>query len=676
MVASLTSPTSSTSIHTYRPHIDGLRAIAVMSVVFYHAGSWIKGGFAGVDVFFVISGFLIIGQIVEAQRQGTFSFQSFWARRALRILPPYLLVIVASSLIAYYVLIGNDEIEEFGRQVKYSGLMIANHLFLRQEGYFDGVAGLKPLLHLWSLAVEEQFYIAAPLVIAALAVVARRRVPVGSVVVALFIASLTACIMLTGRDEEKNPAFYLMPLRAWEFMAGGAIGYAVPYVQRLASQTIDRIGLAALVALALSLLLLNSSTPFPSFYALFPVLSAAALIAASECRPESLAARLLSVPPVVAIGLVSYSWYLWHWPLMVFTRIYNFGELPKAWALAAALSSLVLAALTYLLIERPIKNLRRTANLDRSWTPVLAGLAACAVIVFAGMGIVYRVKKTSADIGWPTGPCALNTAVSAKPCLNAANGRPVGILIGDSHAIAFWGAMDARATASGYQLATLTGGGCIGLFDVKTFENGRKKGSKCKQERSNGLEIMKSGLKQEFATIANRWLNFARPKPHKHDTYELAPASGDKPAANQREFFVSAFKHTLSELRAVGVRRILVVGPVPEFQRDPSSCVVRAAHYGMDIVEQCGRQRSDVERETAEATSRLTEAIGNDGDVRLIDMVATLCDRSICRPDLPDGTVLYSDTNHLNAQGAAHIERWLAKDLQWLMPAGISPPAP
>jgi peptidoglycan/LPS O-acetylase OafA/YrhL len=670
------STSTVTSIHTYRPHIDGLRAIAVISVVLYHAGSWINGGFAGVDVFFVISGFLIIGQIVEAQRHGTFSFQSFWARRALRILPPYFLVIAVSACIAYFVLIGNDEIEEFSRQVKYSGLMAANHLFLRQGGYFDGAAELKPLLHLWSLAVEEQFYLAAPVLIAALAALYRRNVPVLALAAALFIASLTACILLTGSADEKNPAFYLMPLRAWEFMAGGAIGAMTPYLMRLAPQTIDRIGLAALIGLLLSLTLLTSSTPFPSFYALFPVLSTVALIATSECRPKSMAARVLSLPPVVAIGLVSYSWYLWHWPLLAFTRIHNFGELPQSWAIAAALVSLILAALTYLLIERPIKSLRRRKGLDQTWAPVWAGLGICAVIVFAGVFSASRGQKADGVTSWPQGPCSLNSAVSAAPCIKAANGRPAGILIGDSHAKALWPSMEARATASGYQLTTLTGGGCIGLFDVRTFENGRKKGSTCNQDRANGLRLMKTELNQHFATITNRWLNFSRPKPHNSSTYELAKDTDDKPADNQRDFFVSALKHTVSELRAIGVRRILIVGPVPEFHRDPTSCVVRAAHYGMNLAEQCGRPRLDVERETAEATSRLKEAIGNDADVRLVDMLAPICDHSICRPDLPDGTVLYSDTNHLSAQGAAHIEGWLAQDLQWLMSGGGSPTAP
>jgi peptidoglycan/LPS O-acetylase OafA/YrhL len=668
MTASSSMPAA--SIHAYRPHIDGLRAIAVLSVVLYHAGSIIPGGFVGVDVFFVISGFLIISQIVEDQRHGTFSFKTFWARRALRILPPYLLVIVASMVIASFVLLTNEEIREFGKQVRASGLMVANHHFLVDQGYFDGAADLKPLLHLWSLAVEEQFYLAAPLILAALAALSKRRVPVAPLVIALFVASLAACIYFTGRNEEKNPAFFLMPLRAWEFMAGGAIGFVVPYMRRVPPGTIDGLGLAALVGLALSLVFLNPLIPFPSFYAVFPVLATAALIATSECRPDNLAARLLSLPPLVAIGLVSYSWYLWHWPLMAFARIYNFGELPRSWALAAAVMSLLLAALTYWLLEQPIKAWRRSAQIDRSWSPVWSGLVACSLIVFVGMKITARTYASSiGEHNYPAGPCALMTARSAEPCAALANGRPIGLLIGDSHARALWRAVETQATASGYHLATAIRGACIGLIDVTMYDSrGRKIREKCISDRANAHKIAKQGLSPDFAIVASRWSNAGR----------LAAGSGTTPSDNQHDAFVAAVKHMVSELRAAGVRRILVLGAVPEFRRDPSTCVIRAAHFQMDIAQQCGRKRSTIDRATATITSRLKEAIGDDRDVRLIDMVTPLCDTNVCRPDLPDGTVLYRDTFHLNKKGIAYLVKSHANDFDWLMPpvGGSAQPAP
>src|SRR5690606_15744056 len=187
------SPVKPASAGAFHPIVDVLRALSVVAVVAYHAGMpGIPGGYVGVDVFFVISGFLIIGQIVAEHGRGRFSYAGFWARRALRILPTYLLVIVASSLIALYVLVMPGEFREFGRQVAWSAGMVVNHLCLNEQGYFDAAAEAKPLLHLWSLAVEEQFYLGAPIVRAGLCWLAKpearkaRRVAAGVIVAAMF----------------------------------------------------------------------------------------------------------------------------------------------------------------------------------------------------------------------------------------------------------------------------------------------------------------------------------------------------------------------------------------------------------------------------------------------------------------------------------------------------------
>ena len=215
----------------YRPYIDGLRAVAVLSVALYHAGvPWLPGGFVGVDVFFVISGFLIINQIMSSKASNRFSFSEFWSRRALRILPPYLLVILTCSLVAPFVLVMPSEYQEFSQEAGYSSIMVVNHFFLSQQGYFDVGADTKVLLHLWSLAVEEQFYIFAPLIITALWYLGRRSF--ASACAVLFSISFLGCAYWTGLAGDKNYAFFLMPLRAWEFIAGGAVVAAVPLLSR------------------------------------------------------------------------------------------------------------------------------------------------------------------------------------------------------------------------------------------------------------------------------------------------------------------------------------------------------------------------------------------------------------------------------------------------------------
>lgn len=200
---------------SYFDFVDGLRAIAVTSVVAYHVGvPGVTGGFVGVDIFFVISGFLIINQIVAALQSGTFSFSEFWSRRALRILPPYLLVIASSAAAAAYVLVTPSEFEAFGKQALFSAVMVVNHLFLEQQGYFDAASNKKILLHLWSLAVEEQFYLFAPMILAALWWLRLSRTTLAIVGAALATASLVGCINWTPTGSsgiDKNYAFFLMP---------------------------------------------------------------------------------------------------------------------------------------------------------------------------------------------------------------------------------------------------------------------------------------------------------------------------------------------------------------------------------------------------------------------------------------------------------------------------------
>src|SRR5215831_10537454 len=281
------------AIHGVRNRfIDGLRAVSILAVVFFHVGvPGFSGGFIGVDVFFVISGYLIITQIIGQLERGTFALADFWARRALRILPPFALVTGVTIALAGWLLVMPTEIRDFGNSVAYASAMIANYFFYAQQGYFDTAANLKPLLHTWTLSVEEQFYVVAPLLLVALfwvqMVTKRPAIFVASTVV--LGASLAMCIFSTA--PEKNAAFYLMQYRAWEFVAGGLVVAIVPLVRRAPRECCELgavIGLAAIAG------------PLTVY-------------------------RVLATFPFVAIGLISYSWYLWHWPLLSFARIYGFG---------------------------------------------------------------------------------------------------------------------------------------------------------------------------------------------------------------------------------------------------------------------------------------------------------------------------------------------------------------
>jgi peptidoglycan/LPS O-acetylase OafA/YrhL len=372
----------------YRPDIDGLRAIAVGGVVAFHAfPNLFKGGFVGVDIFFVISGFLISGIIFEALESGTFSYWDFYARRARRILPALLLVCAVVSLVGWYVLLP-DEFRLLGKSLAASAGFVANFALWNEAGYFDPSSDSKPLLHLWSLGIEEQFYILWPL---ALGFTWRRTrnftIVIGTVAVLSFAVNLATV--------HSNPvaAFYSPLSRFWELMMGGMLAYLTihkpQWLARFANLR-SCVGLGLIVA---SIFMLNKEMAFPGWWALLPTLGSVLVISASS---QSFANKmLLSNPVMVGFGLISYSLYLWHWPALVFFKFAQGAFLTPTDRAAAIVLSIVLAALTYRFTERPF---RRSFNPQTALGLVAAtaSLALIGGVMFAG-GWPSRLKDENIE---------------------------------------------------------------------------------------------------------------------------------------------------------------------------------------------------------------------------------------------------------------------------------------
>ena len=335
----------------YRRDIDGLRAIAVLLVVGYHAAPrWIPGGFVGVDVFFVISGFLITGIIVRDVGAGKFSFAGFYARRCRRILPALAIVLAAVWLIGWRTLL-STEFDELGRDLVAAATFTTNIVLWHQAGYFATAAAFKPLLHLWSLGVEEQFYLVWP----ALLVYAMRRGL--SLRCSIAIAALLSFVLnafASGHHAELT--FYLLPTRFWELLIGAwlvpvcGLAGSVAIRRAAISQTIAGLAVAAIVG---SALLVDSAAPFPGWRAAIPAVSAAALIAVG--RDAWLGRVALSSRIPVLIGLISYPLYLWHWPLLSFARITEEHNVAPSIRAGLVALSFTLAWLTWKFIERPVR---------------------------------------------------------------------------------------------------------------------------------------------------------------------------------------------------------------------------------------------------------------------------------------------------------------------------------
>jgi len=285
----------------YRPEIDGLRAVAVMPVILFHAGvTQMSGGYVGVDVFFVISGFLITGILARELQAGQFSLLGFYERRARRILPALFLVLLVTAIVGALVMLPY-ELATLGRGIVAVLLFVSNVLFWRESGYFAAASELNPLLHTWSLAVEEQYYILFPLVLWA----CWRWFPRGVVPLLglITVGSLALAEVLSVRMPSAN--FYLLPTRAWELLAGSLA--ALYLLRRPAPQgwLAEALGLAGLAAIAFAVLTYDAATPFPSLWALAPVLGTVAIIVAAS--PATLVGKLLGTAPFVGIGLISYS---------------------------------------------------------------------------------------------------------------------------------------------------------------------------------------------------------------------------------------------------------------------------------------------------------------------------------------------------------------------------------
>lgn len=322
----------------YRADIEGLRALAVIPVILYHARLFSPGGFVGVDVFFVISGYLITKIITSHLRCGHFTLAGFYQRRVRRIFPALFLMFAVSSAFAYLLLLPH-ELMQFGKSLIASAAFVSNVFFSSQSDYFDVASEQKPLLHVWSLAVEEQFYILWPLIVVAL------NKKAGEKGTLLFCVIVSFTSLLYGEyfvHQAPTAAFYLLPARAWELALGALLAMFINFgwFRQTPRYVADIASIVGIALICVAIFSYDEVMPFPGFAALVPCVGAALVIGAGESR-TTLGGRLLSLPPFALIGRISYSLYLWHWPILVFSHIYLGRELrfdEKCWALSLTAS--------------------------------------------------------------------------------------------------------------------------------------------------------------------------------------------------------------------------------------------------------------------------------------------------------------------------------------------------
>ncbi len=360
----------------YRPEIDGLRALAVVPVIFFHAGlPFFSGGFVGVDIFFVISGYLITSIILSEMQAGTFTLARFYERRARRILPALFLILFLSFIAAFFILRPVD-MKEFSASMAAAATFLSNVFFWRHSGYFDGLAELKPLLHTWSLGVEEQYYILYPLFLIAAWRLGRKKILF--MLAALFVLSLTAAHL--GALNHSSGVFFLLPTRCWELLLGifAAFYLSRGQVKQFSQKTNTILGLLGLVMIAAGIILFDENTLTPGLPLLLPTLGTVLIILFA--KEGTIPARLLSFQPIVLIGLISYSAYLWHQPLLAFAKYQANGMISPVILAALCALTFILSYFSWRWIEQPV---RRKNHFTRRF---IFTASAAGIVFFTALG--------------------------------------------------------------------------------------------------------------------------------------------------------------------------------------------------------------------------------------------------------------------------------------------------
>jgi len=429
---------------TYRPDIDGLRAIAVLAVLLFHSGfDVVSGGYVGVDVFFVISGFLITTIIVRELAEGSFSIVGFYERRMRRILPASI-VTVAVCLIVGFLVFETEDLGRLARSAIANSFFLSNIYFYLQTGYFDAAAELKPLLHTWSLSLEEQYYVVTPLLLMLIARFFSQRHMV--FIAPIAIASFAACVY--GTTVNPSGTFYMLWTRAWELLIGSILAIAAATnVTRISNaRVLQGLAILGLGMILFSIFAFDNQTAFPGAYAAIPTVGTAMLIYTGQSGMTPIN-RLLAVRPMVFVGLISYSLYLWHWPIIVFTRYLKGVELTHLEISIMLLATFAISILSWRFVETPFRRKRLLPTRKGIFIGSIGSTLALVVVSLFGVGGVVDMEwrrwraceNVIERLEDDTGLCVVGDGVDA----------PSFILWGDSHARAFNSAVHASGQRLG-----------------------------------------------------------------------------------------------------------------------------------------------------------------------------------------------------------------------------------
>lgn len=612
---------------TYRPDIDGLRTVAVSLVVFAHFGfESFTGGFIGVDIFFVISGYLITRLILREIEQNRFSILAFYVRRIKRILPA-LLVVISVSLLMGWVLLLPADFELLGIQAAFASFGASNIYFWTEAGYFGREAEKLPLLHTWSLGVEEQYYLIWPIItVACLVWFKTGRLSLLATISGLTLASFAAMIWVSAHDIDF--AFYMLPTRAWQLGVGAIFAFA-PYIRRTSlAWTFDILGLALIV---LSMVLISDEVEYPNLLAFLPTLGAALLVAP---KPQvSVVNRLLSTSFMVSLGRASYSIYLWHWPILVFFVFWNNGLKPTLIEAGCLIFlTLALSALSYRYVETPIRR--------SSWggiTTIGSGLTVSGLIALLGLwtwyegGSQYRLSESDRTVAAymekpriksnrPACNIARGGDEFSSSCITETRYGPAVLYIGDSHANSM--IAPARLAFEDVYFHRATSVHCLPTLNTHAV-----------RDSSSARECV----------AYYRSLFTQHVSSHPYGTVIIHARWGN---GNWKDI-----SQTVSHMKRMG-SRVLVIGPTTEYTDNLPQILLQFALPRRNVLS--SNQFLARFEKIKEIDAEMEELVLASGG-EYYSVLRNLCDDAGCRPTTPQGIPISWDYGHFTTPGAAYL---------------------
>lgn len=625
----------------YRPDIDGLRAVAVLAVILYHINSsFLPGGFTGVDIFFVISGYLITGNILrESASEHGFSWVEFYRRRILRILPALFSVVFVTFLAGHFILLPEDMLE-LSNSALASVFSLANVYFTYylDTSYFADDSNLQPLLHLWSLGVEEQFYIFWPIILVLIVI------KLSDVKQFIFVVILAAFSFLLAESLLKsNPMFsyYMLPTRAGELLAGALLAIWLNnnkgvYLSPLLSLFIGSLGASLVIY---SLIAIQENESFPGLNAL-PATLGAVFIILSGNNSRAGFNRFLAVKPMVLIGLISYSLYLWHWPVLAFYR-YIYGDVGIVAGLILFILMLLLAFMGYRLVEKPLRRPDWSFKQTVGRVGAVGGVISClciAVILSKGYGFYIFNKEyvSQVDLLVPSRAAYKYDYICQRPKLsekdlnnkyciiNGSNAVEPNVLIwGDSNASHYVGAVKVFAEKTGFSFRNVAHSSCPPIL------RGAKKTQLIERVDNclASIDVVKSRLeKYNTVILAASWSDYIK----------------------NSSSFLDDLEFTVKELIDNG-KKVVILGKIPRFKNIDRKCQQKKLKLGFVS---CEDDKELLSREILSANNNLSSMANKFTEVEYIDFNHLICLDGLCSPYL-EGGIIYFDKSHFSMEGSS-----------------------